>query len=246
MLFLRLFLVVNALTNVNTIVNAKLTFYNSPACPYAERTAICLHELGVDHTDVKIDLRNKPSWFTNVSPKGKVPCLSIDDGEILYESLVINEFLAESQSSSLLPTSPLDKAKMRLAIDYLDTTLNPAFFTFFANKDDEKDSELAEAFMKALEGVEELLKSHTFLCSSTMTLADIAYMPFFERMVVALSHFKNFTIDPARFERVCAWMTCIFNRPSFKECAMEKEKIIETYSMFRDMDYKFGGLNRNK
>ena len=225
------------------------TFYNSPSCPYAERTAILLEELALPFETRDIDLRNKPSWFQDVSPKGKVPCLAIFANECqvetLYESLIINEYLAESQSSSLLPSSPLEKAKMRLAIDHLDSNLNPAFFTFFANKDSSKDQSLSESFNQSLDTVEDFLKSRPFLCSQTMTLADIAYIPFFERMSTALSHFKNFEIDPVRFENVCGWMKRVFDRPSFKTCEMGEEKIIKTYAKFREMDYKFGGLNRN-
>ncbi|GMI03241.1 hypothetical protein TrRE_jg12140 [Triparma retinervis] len=123
---------------------------------------------------------------------------------------------------------------MRLAIDHLDSNLNPAFFTFFANKDSSKDQSLSESFNQSLDTVEDFLKSRPFLCSQTMTLADIAYIPFFERMCTALSHFKNFEIDPVRFENVCGWMKRVFDRPSFKTCEMGEEKIIKTYANVSD------------
>jgi hypothetical protein len=41
---------------------AKLTFYTAIVCPYAQRTAIALKEVGAEYEKVEIDLQNKPSW----------------------------------------------------------------------------------------------------------------------------------------------------------------------------------------
>jgi glutathione S-transferase len=41
---------------------AKLTFYTSIICPYAQRAAIALQEVGADYEKVEIDLANKPDW----------------------------------------------------------------------------------------------------------------------------------------------------------------------------------------
>jgi hypothetical protein len=54
-----------------------LTFYTSALCPYAERCAILLGELGTPHEVLPIDLRNKPAWYMAINPKGKVPALKV-------------------------------------------------------------------------------------------------------------------------------------------------------------------------
>lgn len=41
---------------------AKLTFYTAIICPYAQRAAITLQEVGADYEKVEIDLANKPDW----------------------------------------------------------------------------------------------------------------------------------------------------------------------------------------
>ena len=43
----------------------------------------------------EVDLRNKPDWFLAVSPYGKVPVI-VDDGQTIYESAIINEYLDEN------------------------------------------------------------------------------------------------------------------------------------------------------
>lgn len=40
----------------------KITFYNAVLCPYAQRAAITLREVGAEYDVVNIDLQNKPDW----------------------------------------------------------------------------------------------------------------------------------------------------------------------------------------
>ena len=54
-----------------------------------------LSEKNIPFQVTEIDLKNKPDWFLEVSPYGKVPVLD-HDGELVYESAVINEYLDET------------------------------------------------------------------------------------------------------------------------------------------------------
>ncbi len=71
---------------------------------------------------VDIDLANKPDWFLELSPLGKVPVLQADDN-VLFESQVIAEYLDEVTQGSLHPTDPLQKAKHRAWIEFASQTL---------------------------------------------------------------------------------------------------------------------------
>merc|ERR1719359_427026 len=198
----------SALCLVFSTQSKKLTFYSSKMCPYAERCAIVLEELQIPHENIPIDLQNKPSWFLEINPKGKVPCISCEEEEgegnkeILYESLIVNEYLAESFTAgteSLLPSSPFLRAKMRLVIDYLDSTLNKAFFAYFANSDEEKETALKESFDVSLDGMEKIMADGgTYMCGDSFTLADVSCLPFFERMAATLPHFKGYTFNKQR------------------------------------------------
>lgn len=65
-----------------------------------------------------INLKNKPEWLLTKSPLGKVPCLELQTGETLYESLVISDYLDEAYPVNRLhPTKPLAKAQDRLLIE---------------------------------------------------------------------------------------------------------------------------------
>ena len=77
--------------------------FSAEVCPYAHRTRLVLMQKGVDFSLTEIDLSNKPEWFTEVSPYGKVPSIR-HDGRIIYESSIINEYLdAVERLNNLLP-----------------------------------------------------------------------------------------------------------------------------------------------
>ena len=42
--------------------NDKITLYSAVVCPYAQRAAVALKEVGVEYETVNIDLNNKPEW----------------------------------------------------------------------------------------------------------------------------------------------------------------------------------------
>jgi glutathione S-transferase len=82
----------------------------------------------------------------------------------------------------------------------------------------------------------------------TVSLVDIAIMPFFERMSVALATWKDFEIaNPARLPlappegrtHLNTWFEVMTNRDSYRQTRMSPERIIELYSRFLNLDYFF-------
>ena len=67
-----------------------------------------------------VNLRDKPSWFLEISPHGKVPVLKVGD-EILFESNAIAEFLDEVVEPRLHPADPIKRARNRAWTDYIST-----------------------------------------------------------------------------------------------------------------------------
>jgi len=69
-------------------------------CPFVQRAAITLGYKKVEHEVTYIDLADPPDWFLDISPLAKVPILKVD-GEILFESAVINEYLDDITGGDL-------------------------------------------------------------------------------------------------------------------------------------------------
>lgn len=110
-----------------------MRLFSANACPYAHRTRALLTLLGAPFELREIDLSNKPADFLALSPTGAVPLLE-DDGLVLYESAVINEYLAERFSWREAYSPDLrQRALERLAMKRFDDVLLPVAFASFAN-----------------------------------------------------------------------------------------------------------------
>lgn len=99
-----------------------LTLASHALCPYVQRAVIVAIEKAIVFDRVVIDLGNKPAWFVERSPTGKVPLLMIGD-VTLFESAAIAEFLDEISGGGMLPRDPVERARHRAWIEYASGTL---------------------------------------------------------------------------------------------------------------------------
>ncbi|MES9994250.1 MAG: glutathione S-transferase family protein [Candidatus Thiodiazotropha sp.] len=91
-------------------------------CPYVQRSVILLLLKRIQYRLEYIDLDRPPPWFQQISPLGKVPLLLVD-GEVLFESAVILDYLDESFSPRLHPQDTLKRAQHKAWIEFGSTLL---------------------------------------------------------------------------------------------------------------------------
>jgi glutathione S-transferase len=202
-----------------------------------------------------------PRRFLDINPRGKVPAIqNTEDGFIIYESAICDEYLSEVARQlenslldgktvwKLMPVDPSDRAALRLLNDIVDTQMGKAMFTFLMNKDTPKDPELIESLENALTMLQESLvtRGGPYLMGGEFTLADVHVLPFFLRMVVSLNHFKSYEVPKEKFSRLLDWFDVCSERESVRAAAKSEVEIIEVYKRFFEVDYGFGGLNKNK
>ncbi|WP_258575555.1 glutathione S-transferase N-terminal domain-containing protein [Candidatus Pantoea persica] len=81
-------------------------FYKKKAGACSLATYIVLHETGLPHTSVAVDLKTKRTAegddFLAINSKGYVPALQLDNGPVLTESAVIAQNLADLKPESNL------------------------------------------------------------------------------------------------------------------------------------------------
>jgi glutathione S-transferase len=197
---------------------SKVELFSYAACPYAQRTRLVLIEKNIDFELTEIDLYNRPAWFRDVSPYGKVPVLR-HDGRVIYESGIINQYVDEAfPQPPLMPADAYGRAQARVWMDYCETRYLPAAHRLMAEREkpgklEENRGKLAEVmrFMEH-EGVRRL-GSGPFWLGSSPTLVDFHFLPFFERFAVYEE------LAGARWPEDCTRLRLCFEalseRPSF-------------------------------
>ena len=69
--------------------NTYPVLYSFRRCPYAVRARLAIATAQVQVELREIELRNKPESLMLASPKGTVPVLQLDNGEVIDESVLI-------------------------------------------------------------------------------------------------------------------------------------------------------------
>jgi glutathione S-transferase len=157
-------------------------------CPYVQRSIITLEEKSINYTRSEIDLANKPAWFKQKSPMGKVPLLLVDDNLALFESQVICEYLDEVTSGSLHPTDPLEKAYHRSWIELGSGVLNNIAGLYNA-KNKEGFQKTHTEIQRKFQLIEKTISGLPFFSGVKFHLIDAVYGPIFRYFDV----FDSFT-----------------------------------------------------
>jgi glutathione S-transferase len=180
-----------------------LTLYDAPRCPFCARTRIVLAEKDVPYETVSIDLENRPAWLLEHNPPhGKVPVLE-EDGWVLPESAVVNEYLEERfPDPPLLPPDPSERAAARLVVFRFDD-FGDAYYAR-RRKDPGGEQRLADA-LRDLDG---FLAGTPFLTGRAFGLADVAYLPW----LIRLRELYDVELDP--YPAVTRWVDACSERPS--------------------------------
>jgi glutathione S-transferase len=175
-----------------------------------------LHEKGAEFEAHEVDLQNKSEEFLKVSPTGKVPVILID-GDSLYESNVINQYLDEVyEEPKLLPEDPKARAYARIWMAQADDNFYPQIFVSTMGRErgfsEERIAEAKEKLKVTLSHLEERLEGRGYLAAD-FSLADIAHAGNFVRLHELE---ENGTVSLTDYPNVVSWMQRIEARESFK------------------------------
>ena len=136
-----------------------------------------------------------------------MPVLVDDDGVVVYESAIINEYLEEKYPQvPLLPKDPAQRARARIWIDYANTRLQRAGGYIAHDYQVEKSKEELKQYLATLD---EEMRGREYIAGD-YSLADITYIPFFTR----LERYQA-TIDGG-VPNVKAWMERLLARPTVR------------------------------
>jgi len=190
-------------------------------CPFSQRVLLTLEEKAIPYDAKYIDVSNKPQWFLEVNPAGKVPV--IKDGEkYVADSDVITQLLEEKYPEPSLKT-PEDKASVGAKIF-------STFTAFLKSKDSSDGTE--EALLTELKALDEHLKSNKpFIAGEKVTGVDLALTPKLYHLTVSLPYYKKWTI-PQEFTSLLSYIEAMFSRDSFKKTAAGEAVVLAGWAKY--------------
>lgn len=198
-------------------------YFSPAACSMSPH--IVLSESGLPFELVRVDLSTKKTAsgadYLAISPKGQVPTLGLDDGQILTEGPAIVQYVADRVPEKKLmpPVGSLDRYRVQEWLNFTSSEIhkNVGLIFKYTAVEGMKDV-LVEATKERIRYVEQQLEGKEYLVGNTFTVAD-AYM------FTALSWCKFLQIDLSVMPAISAYNARIQARPAVI-AAMQAEGII--------------------
>jgi len=186
-------------------------YYAPGACSQAPH--ILLHEIGLGHDAVRVDLKSHTledgSSYYDVNPKGSVPALQFDNGDVLTENAVILQYLGDRASSDVLPPlGEFRRYRVLEMVNFITTELHKRFGFLFGDASDETKQFITTQLRKKLDYIDQRLGRGPFLFGDTLTLPD-TYL-----FVIAGWAEKMLGLDP--WPNLVAFRERMMQRPSVR------------------------------
>jgi len=181
-------------------------YYSPGACSLSPH--IALLEAGLPHDLVKVDLKAKKlengDDYLKVNPKGQVPALALDSGELVTEGPVIVQMIADQAADKKLAPArdSAERYKLLEWLNYITTELHKNFGPMFSPllADDAK-AFFKDRVMAKFRYVDGALAGHDYLMGKQFTVADgylFTMLSWAERMKFDLSGLPNLLAYKAR------------------------------------------------
>jgi glutathione S-transferase len=181
-------------------------YYTPGACSLSPH--IALLEAGLPYDLVKVDLRAKKlengDDFLKVNPKGQVPVLVLDSGELVTEGPVIIQMIADKAAEKNLAPArdSTDRYKLLEWLNFITTELHKSFGPMFSPVlADEAKAFFKDRVMGKFRYVEGQLAGRDYLMGSQFTVADgylFTMLSWADRMKFDLSEMPNLLAYKAR------------------------------------------------
>ena len=199
-------------------------YYSPGACSLSPH--IALLEAGLPYDLVKVDLRAKKlengDDFLAVNPKGQVPALALESGELITEGPIIVQRIADKAAGKNLAPARDSEERYKLLewLNFLTSELHKSFGPMFSPvlADDAK-AFFKDRVMGKLKYIDSQLAGRDYLMGKQFTVADgylFTMLTWADRMKFDLSAMPNLTAYKAR----------VAARPKVQE-ALKKEGLAQ-------------------
>jgi glutathione S-transferase len=199
-------------------------YYSPGACSLSPH--IALLEAGLPYDLVRVDLKAKKlengDDYLKVNPKGQVPALGLDNGELLTEGPVIVQMIADKAAGKNLAPArdSAERYKLQEWLNFITGELHKNFSPLFQPAlTDETKGFFKDRLMGKFKYLDAQLAGHDYLMGKQFTVADgylFVMLKWADRTGFDLSGLKNLMAFKARVEA----------RPKVQE-ALTKEGLLK-------------------
>ena len=199
-------------------------YYSPGACSLSPH--IVAHELGTALSIEKVDTKTKRTEsgrdFWQINPKGYVPALELDNGEVLTEGPAIVQYLADQKGNTQLAPAngTLARARLQEMLNYITSEIHKTYSPLFKDDTPEATREERKAYLqRRYEYIERILAKQQWLLGEHFTVAD-AYLFTVTRWATAVK------LDLSGYPALLAFQERIAKRPGV-QAAMLSEGLIK-------------------
>jgi glutathione S-transferase len=200
-------------------------YYSPGACSLSPH--IVAREAGIELKLEKVDIKTKTvaveGDFWKVNPKGSVPALELDNGEILTEGPAIVQYLADLKPASGLAPANGTWARVRLqeTLNYITSEIHKSYSPLFNPK---VTGDVRQERVEYLRGryalLDKQLAGRKYLFGDQFTVAD-AYL------FVVTNWARSTRVDLSDYANLLAFQKRVAERPAVRT-AMVAEGLLKS------------------
>jgi glutathione S-transferase len=184
-------------------------YYTPGTCSMASH--ILFHEWNMSHTVELVDLKthktDKGEDFYGINPKGYVPTLKLDNGQILTENIAILSYISDQKGAT-----KGDRYKFLEWLAFISTELHKGIGSLFGYKDGPAEvvKGIKERVAKRLKLIDEHLAGKEYMMGDAFTALD-AYL------VTVLNWCPMLHVDLSSYQNIGSYLKKMYARPSVQK-----------------------------
>jgi glutathione S-transferase len=190
-------------------------YYLKGACSLASN--IALREAGLKFDLVSVDRRTKKASdgldFNEVNPKGYVPALMLDSGEVLTENVTVLQYIADRNPAAKLapPAGTMERYRLMEWLSFINSEVHKGFSPLFREDAPEDTKQYVRKNLAVrFDYLQRALGTKKFLMGEQYTVAD----PY---LYTVLSWGAHVNVDIGKWPQVKRYMEGIGARPNVIE-----------------------------
>ena len=205
------------MTNVSNR-RSMMGLFSGNTCIRSHQVRFVLREKGITTDFQNVDGKKVPEDLIALNPYASIPTLT-DRELVIYDSGVIIEYLDERYPHPpLMPVSPVDRAKIRLALVSLEADIVSTAIELDASLGSRNENSLRKKLKSMLNASLDLFSSNMYFLNDELTVIDCVLAPILWRL-------EYFGISLGKEQKaITDYMERVFSRETFQNSLSEDEE----------------------